>query len=499
MIKIGSRRELFIDEILIDRLDNVSFKFHEPIPAGIAVKYDLSHESSIAFYTTVIKDNDLFRMYYRGTNLAFNPTKFPDDHLLPSGTFYAESTDGANWTKPDLGIVEVRGSKHNNAIFPSIPVYPFGPFVDANPTAHPEQRYKAVARHVGGSLRHLMAYASSDGINWNLMQEDPIIMNTLDNNFDSQNVAFWSEAEGCYVTYMRYMLNGIRSISRAVSSDFLNWSDQTPMMYSDTGTTMPSQHLYTNQTQAYFRAPHIYIAMPARIFFGKRLLSHQQAVLYKEEVEPISGGAGDVSDGVFMTSRAGETTYNFQFRESYVRPGIGSNNWTSRSNYPAAGIVQTGPDEMSLYVHRQYALKSAHLQRMTLRLDGFVSLNAKYDQGEIITKTLTFKGRYLEINYSTSAAGYIRIELQDASGKTIPGYSLEDSPYIIGDEISRKVGWDIAAVREQDTDSESAYNEGPIIRERPSDISHLADVPVRIRFVVKDADLYSLKFCDSDE
>ena len=200
-----------------------------------------------------------------------------------------------------------------------------------------------------------------------------------------------------------------------------------------------------------------------------------------------------------MTSRAGETTYNFQFRESYVRPGIGSNNWTSRSNYPAAGIVQTGPDEMSLYVHRQYGLKSAHLQRMTLRLDGFVSLNAKYDQGEIITKTLTFKGRYLEINYQTSAAGYIRVELQDVSGKTIPGYSLEDSPYIIGDEISRKVGWDIAAVREQDTDSESAYNAGPVIRESPSDISHLADVPVRIRFVVKDADLYSLRFCDSDE
>ncbi len=136
---------------------------------------------------------------------------------------------------------------------------------------------------------------------------------------------------------------------------------------------------------------------------------------------------------------------------------------------------------------------------MTLRLDGFVSLNAKYDQGEIITKTLTFKGRYLEINYSTSAAGYIRVELQDVAGKTIPGYSLEDSPYIIGDEISRKVGQDIAAVREQDTDSESAYNAGPVIRESPSDIRLLADVPVRIRFVVKDADLYSLRFCDSDE
>ena len=62
MIKIGSRRELFIDEILIDRLDNVSFKLHEPIPAGIAVKYDLPHESSIAFYTTVIKDLSLIHI-----------------------------------------------------------------------------------------------------------------------------------------------------------------------------------------------------------------------------------------------------------------------------------------------------------------------------------------------------------------------------------------------------------------------------------------------------
>ena len=123
----------------------------------------------------------------------------------------------------------------------------------------------------------------------------------------------------------------------------------------------------------------------------------------QQEIDPIAGGAGDVSDGVLMTSRTRDTINIFNFSGSYITPGIGSNNLTSRSNYPALGIVQTRPDEMSLYVHREYGHKNAHLERITLRLDGFVSLNAKYDTGEILTKSLTFKGRYVEVNYSTTA------------------------------------------------------------------------------------------------
>ena len=137
----------------------------------------------------------------------------------------------------------------------------------------------------------------------------------------------------------------------------------------------------------------------------------------------ISGGMRDVSDAVMLSSRAGSTRYEFTFKESFVRPGPGQSNWSTRTNYPGLGVVQTGPAEMSLYLQRDYGQSTAHLQRLSLRLDGFASLHAPYRGGEMVTRPITFEGSRLEINYSTSAAGSIRVEVQTVDGKPIPGFS----------------------------------------------------------------------------
>jgi hypothetical protein len=89
----------------------------------------------------------------------------------------------------------------------------------------------------------------------------------------------------------------------------------------------------------------------------------------------------------------------------------------------------------------------------------------------LVTKPLAFAGQLLEINYSTSAAGSVRVEIQDASGRPLPGFSLADCPEIIGDEIERAVQW-----------------------KRGADVSSLARKPVRLRFVLKDADLFAIQF-----
>ena len=506
VLDIGSRRELFVDHLLIDRLEGAALKIQEPRPAGVAVSYDQPWETSIAFWTTVIKDGDMYRMYYRGANVGPAPWMMSPKPRPPTATCYAESDDGISWTKPDMGMVELGGSKRNNAILPGRPIYRFSPFLDTKPDVFADERYKAVAAGDHG----LIGYASGDGIDWRRLRQEPIVLGALENNFDSQNVAFWSEAEDCYVAYMRHTVGGRRSTSRATSPDFLEWSDQTLMSYSDTGSTTPSQHLYTNQTQPYFRAPHIYVSMPGRIHFGRRLLTVDQARFYETQVDhDLYGGAGDISDGVLLTSRAGTTRYDFTFKESFVRPGPGNQNWTSRCNYPALGVVQTGPAEMSMYVQRQHGQRTAHLERLTLRLDGFASLSAPYAGGQAVTKALTFAGRYLELNYATSAAGNIRVEVQDENGRPIPGYTLEECPYIVGDELSRHVGWDRRAVRDplpetgapieaMSDDSSVAREEGPVLREAPSDLGRLAGrqagKPVRLRFVIKDADLFSIRF-----
>ena len=86
-----------------------------------------------------------------------------------------------------------------------------------------------------------------------------------------------------------------------------------------------------------------------------------EAQAKKLEVSPLGGGANDIADGVLQTTRASTTLFDRTFLEGFVRPGMGLANWVSRTNYPACGIVQTGPAEMSLYVQRHYGQHTAHL------------------------------------------------------------------------------------------------------------------------------------------
>ena len=226
-----------------------------------------------------------------------------------------------------------------------------------------------------------------------------------------------------------------------------------------------------HRTIPYFRAPHIYVALPARFMYQHRVVSDEQ--LSRMAVVDYQGHVyyNDCSETVFMTTRPGTTRYDRTFMEGFVRPGMGPENWVSRTNYALRGIYQTGPAEMSFYVNRHYAQKSWHIQRQTLRLDGFSSLSATYEGGEMQTRPFRFSGRELRVNYATSAAGSLQVEIQDSEGKVIPGFAATDCPEIIGDEIERVVSW----------------KDG-------SDFSGIAGQTVKLRFVMKDADLYSLTF-----
>ncbi len=207
---------------------------------------------------------------------------------------------------------------------------------------------------------------------------------------------------------------------------------------------------------------------------GTRTISDELRTLYKEKVShEIQGGIGDYSDGVLLVTRAGTTHYDFTFRESFIRPGIGLENWVTRTNYPACGVVPTGPHEMSLYVQRHYGQRTGYLQRMTLRLDGFASVHAPFDGGEMLTKPFTFSGNRLEINYSTSAAGSVSVEIQQPDHTPVPGFTLQECVKLMGDQISQTVSWQAG-----------------------SNLSSLAGVPIRLRFVMKDADLFSLRFSE---
>ncbi len=285
------------------------------------------------------------------------------------------------------------------------------------------------------------------------------------NLFDSQNVAFWSESERKYVSYFR-VSDGVRRIARCESLDFVQWSEPVIMKQITDGKASPTEELYTNQTHPYFRAPHLYVAVAARFVPGRQAVSDEEAVAMKVAKRYYK----DLSDAVLMTTRGG-VAYDRTFLSSFIRPGIGARNWVSRTNYPALGIVQTGATEMSLYTNQDYAQPTAHLHRYSLRLDGFVSARAAYAGGELLTKPLTFTGDRLNLNFSTSAVGSIRVEIQDEAGQAAPGFSAAECVELIGNFIDRTVRW-----------------------KDDNDVSALVGKTVRLRFVMRDADLYSFRF-----
>lgn len=455
-VQIGNRREIFVDNYLLDKLSGSFIRLHNPHNEGAVLKFDKPWEGHFSGYCTIIKDGSLYRAYYRGVRSSGSDGR--DEEV----TCYAESKDGISWTKPDLGIKMVGGSTSNNTILANEPpvTHNFSPFIDTNPKAKPGEKYKALG---GTGKSGLMAYVSADGIHWKKAQQESVFRKGL---FDSQNVSFWSESEQKYVCYFRSWTGdgykGFRSVSRTTSPDFFNWSDPVAMTFGDT----PMEHLYTQQTSPYFRAPHIYVAIGARFMPNRKVVSDEQAV--KLNVNPQY--YNDCSDAVMLTTRGG-SSYDRTFMESYIRPGVGLANWVSRSNYPALNVVQTSDTEMSVYVNEEYAQPTAHLKRYSMRLDGFTSLSAPFKGGEVLTKAFVFTGSQLEINYSTSAAGEIKLELQNEKGEPIPGFSLDDCQTIIGNEIKRVVSW-----------------------KGKEDLSAWSSKPVRLRIFLKDADLYSLKF-----
>ena len=104
----------------------------------------------------------------------------------------------------------------------------------------------------------------------------------------------------------------------------------------------------------------------------------------------------------------------------------------------------------------------------------FASIPAPIAGGELITPASIFQGESLSMTFLNSAIGSLRVEIQDADGKPIPGYTLDDSNDLYGDTVARNAIW----------------------KNNP-DLGALAGKPVRLRFVMRDADLYSIKFEES--
>ncbi len=480
---IGSRLELMVDDHLIERVTGEArLVIHKPVAREIALSADQAWEGDACNFGTVLMDGNKYRMYYRGCDV--DAVRSAPVGTCPVTIACAESDDGIHWRRPEYGLFEFQGSRKNNIVFRGFDpdkrgMTGFAPFIDTHPACPPERRYKAVGSpHVKQSTG-LFAMHSADGYAWELTQEEPIL---TDGVFDSQNLVFWDGVREEYRAYFRDYWKGeqrrYRDIKTSTSKDFVTWSEPQWLCYPGA----PAQELYTNQVIPYYRAPHLFFGFPARYLDrgwnpSMESLSEIEHRRYRAEKIEARTGTG-LTDGMFMSSRDGKT---FRMHdEAFLRPGPQrKGNWTYGDNFQFWGMVPTrsgmedAPDELSIYATENYWRKPTRFRRLSLRMDGFGSVHAGGRGGGFVTKAFKFGGDHLYLNFATSAAGGIGVELRDAQDAPLEGYTLSQTPEIFGDAIRQRVVWKDGA-----------------------GLGALRGKTVRLRFELRDADLYAFGFAE---
>lgn len=480
IINIGSRLECFFTGRLVDEEKTTAeYRMHNPVRRETVMVHDEPWEGSISCYHVIIKDGDIYRMYYRGGSGV----------TLRSFICYAESTDCLHWVKPELGLFDFNGSKDNNIIIDES-LHPnidnFFVFKDTNPACPPERLFKAVSLYnfptengpdPEGGLR---VYYSADGIHF---RKGELLLDADTGAYDSMNVIFWDEAYVKYRCYFRGFHpapegtpssvsgNAIRDIRYTESVDFKNWSE--PFIIDDPEhTDIP---LYTNNIMPYYREPHTYIGLPTRyierITWGDsfdELCGQKERRERMSRFEPRSGLA--ITDCGFMASADGKKFVKYEEAFCPPLPEDGT-NWLYGDCFFTYGMLETPSDiigsdpEISLFNGEKYWMEpAATLVRYTIRRDGFVSLRADGKEKMILTKEFTYDGDELFVNFATSAWGYMYFTLIDSDGNR---YESEEH---FGNSTHRRIKIADDAVK------------------------RLSGKPVRLEVRLRDADLYSIQF-----
>ena len=449
VLDVGSERQLFLDEFWFDSQQGIRLTRHRPQPREVSLTCVEPWEGKELHYSSVIRDRGLYRMWYR---VAEKEPPFP------VWTCYAESRDGITWERRNLGVFSRKGSTRNNIIGDPKDFTNVSVIVDPNQQPGSSSRYKMISR-VGG----ISGFISADGIRWQPVRTNPLLPPEK-GPFDSHNILVWDDERRRFVIYLRGVdpsvegsfKGGRRAIRRTESIDFLHWSEPELVLVPDERDPK-DLHFYTNAAVKYFRAARAFLMFPMVLYPGRR--HHDDA--------PHDG----LSDVQFASSRDG-IHWDRLFRQPFLSADLDRDNWVDRNPIMGHGVVPTGPGEISMYYSELLRSERTRIRRCTLRTDGFVSVQGPYSGfGEFTSRPIRFRGRHLELNYSTSGGGSLRVELQDQDGDPLEGLSLEDCPPLVGDKIDGAVMW-----------------------KGGRDLSRHAGKPVRLRVRIRDAHLYAFRF-----
>lgn len=467
----------------------IRLKVGEPrIEAQPMVQTEKPWETAYTLHTTIFEDDGIYRLYYTCHNQMSGDAK-SERQQNPYSYFlcYAESEDGVQWKKPNIGTINWRGTNDNNIVYGmdsalGRPVPTATVFKD--PSAPPSERYKIIHRgRIEDGTRCVYGATSPDGINWTAIQ-NPIIPDYFS---DTQIVARFDQQKGRYCGYFRGWtkhsggkVHGRRTIAYAETEDFNNWPVPETIFTTDVHDH-PGADIYTN---AYTLWPDA----DAHLMFP---------AFYEREI--------DITQIQLLTSRDG-VRWERHTREPVIGGGEPGTSGSPRQDWTAgffagAGVVSIRDDESSIAVipctrtHNNEFSQSENLQQQcypsptspyagyagqitlaTWYKDGFTCLDAPED-GYFATTPFIFEGGSLKMNGWSRYRGGITVELADSTNEshsfasTVEGRSFDDCDEISGRSINRTVTWS-----------------------GESDLSRWEGKLVRLRFKMRRARLYAIWF-----
>lgn len=480
VLDIGSQKQLFIDQNVVESASGVTFTMHSPskrLEGPVLLPdapWERAGDGSIGLYSSVIREGNKTRIWY--------DVRFGDSVQVA----YAESTDGIHFEKPVLGLYPLNGSMENNIVMPT---RVGGCAVWIDPHASPEQRYRSQSKGYNEpTAQQLYSYTSPDGIHWTQWMHENI------GDCDTQSIAFWDQRVGRYVLYTRRNPNPgtpsrSRIIRRVESDDLTMWENETLVLQADevdlasyvSPTPKPPVDYYGGAVFRYPNEDGLYLMLSQPFWHFKRRPEGQRWGI-KDVENPKSGeNLGPATIDVRLNaSRDGVHFDRVGERHPFLAPGP-AGAFDSKMIWALPNPVSMGNELWIYYAgtnkdHDGFTDPAAEKLRSgisiaSLRLDGFVSAEAPFTGGELTTTLFTFRGRQLEVNLDTGGGGSLQVEVLDASGVPVPGYTRAESTMLSGNAVHMPVTWG----------------------ER-SDLTPLIGKSIRLHFFLRDCQLYAFTF-----
>ncbi|MDA0835341.1 MAG: hypothetical protein O3A29_18855 [Planctomycetota bacterium] len=462
-------KQLFIDDYIIDAMQGVSRHLHQPVkhPQNPIMRRDPAKEFAITYGAVVFDDRDqLFKMWYHVSIDAKDTVTY---------AAYATSMDGIVWERQ---VVDPNTGSNVITFDPAEPWIGAPSIVIDDRDPDPARRYKmlylAKPTLESASLRSCIAY-SADGMHWKQEPQNPVVPYS-----DTQICPFWDSRTNRYVAYLRFGPPNVRIVSRIESEDFLHWSPKLTVINKSRLDQPFNTEFYTMSAIPYGG---VYIGL-LNTYHGETIkpIPEDQPWMDRVDNQLVFSRNGVtwqrvLADGaVAMAELKKDRDWKKVVEEATFLPyGEFKKDWDWGQIYPFHSPLIVG-DEIRFYYSgisgrhwrtyhnddSDYAVGLA-----TLRLDGFVSVNAGDDEGTLTTRPLVFFGDTLEIN-ANAEGGSLRVEAIDDEGNPIKGFNKTDADPLTSDDVHHILSW-----------------------KGNADCHLLQGRPIRLRFHLQNAKLYS--------